>query len=229
MRINYQQVNGQLQELLTYYTELKIDKTKETNLISLSGFITVARQYNGYTINNNYNLKILIPLCDDELPSVIDIGMHIDKSYPHRYEDGELCLETDAYMGYCFSSGYTMLKWMKNIVEPYYYTYEYHKRFGEYPFGERAHNIEGVLQTYQQIFEETDIKKVYKLLRAISTQKYKGHLRCPCESGLITRNCHGRILLKFYCDNQLCSIAHSDYANIERWLEENDKQRNNHK
>ena len=42
MRINYQQVNDQLQELLTYYTELKIDKTKETNLISLSGFITVA-------------------------------------------------------------------------------------------------------------------------------------------------------------------------------------------
>jgi len=229
MRISYQQVNDQIQELLTYCTELRLDKTKNTNIISLSGFIKVARQYNGYVINNNYSLKILIPLSNDELPSVIDIGMHIDNSYPHRYDDGKLCLETDAYMGYCFSSGYTLLKWMQNIVEPYYYTYEYHKRFGEYPFGERAHNIDGVIQTYQQIFEETDMKKVYLLLRAISTRQYKGHLRCPCESGLITRKCHGQVLLKFYCDSQLSNIARNDYANIESWFDKIDKQRNNHK
>lgn len=125
---------------------------------------------------------------------VWDIGNHIDKTYIHRYPDGELCLETEAYIALCFYNGYSLLQWMKNIVEPYYFSYENYTRFGEFPFGDRGHNLDSVIETYQQIFHENDLVKCVKLLHAISQRKYKGHLPCPCESGLITRKCHGRFM-----------------------------------
>ena len=40
---------------------------------------------------------------------------------------------------------------MENIVEPYYYSYEYFSRFGEFPYGDRGHDLVGVIETYQQI------------------------------------------------------------------------------
>lgn len=223
MRNDYHHIRPQIDELLTNYTDLKEECTDYRTSIILSGSISINRTYNSFLVDKEYEIKILIPLNNMNLPEVWDIGNHIDKSYVHRYSDGKLCLETDAYIALGFYNGYNLLQWMKNIVEPYYYSYEYYIRFGEFPFGERGHNLNGVMETYQQIFNEHDVVKVCKLLRAISYKNYRGHLPCPCDSGVITRECHGRDILPFICDESLYSIAHKDYMNICEVIKKYDK------
>lgn len=224
MRIKYNQIRPQIDELLASYSGLKEEDTKNNSSIIIVGRISINRSYNSFTIDNEYDVKILIPLNNDDLPDVWDIGDKIDKSYIHRYSDGKLCLETDAFMALCFYNGYSLLQWMKNIVEPYYYSYEYYTRYGEFPFGDRGHNLVGVIETYQQIFNEDNVAKTYKLLRAISQRKYKGHLPCPCGSTIITRKCHGKSIFPFINDNYLFSIANRDYLRICEAIREYDKQ-----
>lgn len=224
MRIDYYNIRPQINELLTVYTGLE-EFTDYNTFIILSGIISINRTYNNFLVDKEYKIKIFISLNDMKMPEVFDIGNHIDCSYIHRYKDGKLCLETDAYVAFCLYNEYSLLQWMKNIVEPYYYAYEYYTKFDEFPFGERGHNLKGVIETYQQIFKEQDVVKVFKLLRAISQKEYRGHLPCPCDSGTITRKCHGTHILPFVCDTQLYHIAHKDYISIYEEIKKyNDRQ-----
>lgn len=72
---------------------------------------------------------------------------------------------------------------MIEYVEPYYFSYEFFQRYGEFPFGERGHDWEGIIQTYSDYFNEPDVVKTIKLMAFISGQKYRGHVLCPCGSG----------------------------------------------
>lgn len=223
MRINHADIRLQIDELLTVYTDLKECSSTHNKEIIISGNISINRIYKNFVVDKEYEIKICIPLKNDEMPVVWDIGDSINKSYVHKYSDGTLCLETDAYVAYCFYNGYSLLQWMKNIVEPYYYSYEYYSRFGEFPFGERGHGIIGVVETYQQLFNEQDLLKVCRLLSYVSHRKYRGHLLCPCGSGIITRKCHGKNIFPFICDNQLNDIAFRDYEKICKEIRKYDK------
>lgn len=61
---------------------------------------------------------------------------------------------------------------MIEYVEPYYFSYEFFQRYGEFPFGERGHDWEGIIQTYSDYFNEPDVVKTIKLMAFISGQKY---------------------------------------------------------
>lgn len=150
---------------------------------------------------------------------MIDIGNQIEKGYPHRYADGQLCLETDAAIRTYFIAGFNLEIWMRDFVEPYYFSYEYYQRYGVFPFGERAHGIEGVLQTYGEYFNEVDYVKIFRLMECIQFGQYRGHLPCPCGSGKKMRSCHGKFIKKFFENNNLKVIVQSDYKTIREVLD----------
>lgn len=223
MRIDYNYIRHQIDELLSVYTGLKETSNDYSTSIILSGKVSINRTYNNYLVDREYEIKIEIPINNEKLPEVWDIGNHIDDSYVHRYHDGKLCLETDAFIALGFYNGNSLLQWMENIVEPYYFSYEYYTRFGEFPFGERGHGLNGIVETYQEVFKEQDIIKVCKLLHAISQRKYRGHLPCPCDSGVITRKCHGKCIYMFISDDYLYSIANRDYIELCEEIKKHDK------
>ena len=74
----------------------------------------------GYWLYKEYQVEIVIPLASDDLPNVKDAGNHIDKSYPHRYANGELCLETDTNIKIRFIDGFDLNAWMFEYVETYF-------------------------------------------------------------------------------------------------------------
>ena len=212
--------------MLSVYSDLKEKYDCESDIVCLLGNISVNRSFNNFIVDEVYEVKILIPLCSDDLPSVWDIGNHVDSSYEHRYNDGRLCLDTDAVIALYFHKGNSLLQWMKDIVEPYYFSYRYYKEFGEFPFGERSHNLDGIIEAYKDMFHERDIVRTLKLLEAISQRKYRGHLPCPCGSEIITRKCHGQYILPFVNDSNLNRIVQYDYSAMMEVLRRNDKQRN---
>ena len=146
----------------------------ETQVV-LTGPILVNRSSKGFQVCKEYSVKIVIPLESEELPYVLDAGNHIDSNYPHRYLSGKLCLETDANIKIRFIDGFSLEAWMIEYVEPYYFSYEFFQRYGEFPFGERGHDWEGIIQTYSDYFNEPDVVKTIK------TSVYKGYKQDKIE------------------------------------------------
>ena len=126
-----------------------------------------------------------------------------------------------------FIDGFFLEAWMIEYVEPYYFSYEFFQRYGEFPFGERGHDWEGIIQTYSDYFNEPDVVKTIKLMAFISGQKYRGHVLCPCGSGQKLRTCHGPFIMKFFADNRLKAIVRRDYLSIEEAVRKYDEQQRN--
>ena len=204
----------QVSNLLHLYNGLKIISIDEVKIL-LAGHILIDRTAKGYRLCKEYHIKIVIPLNSDELPYVFDDGNHIDSNYPHRYVNGKLCLETDTAIRLRFIDGFSLDAWMSEYVETYFFSYEFYQRFGEYPFGERGHGFAGILQTYSDLFHETDSVKIIRLMRSISTQHYRGHSSCPCGSGKKLRACHGPFVMKFYTDDRFKATVKKDYVLLE--------------
>lgn len=172
----------QVKSLLQIYDKLHIEKESNQEII-LTGEILVNRTASSYTLYKTYHIEVHIPFESDKLPYVFDIGNAIDSNYNHQYKDGPLCLETDFAIRIRFVDGLNLVSWMQEFVEPYSFSYEYYQRFGCFPFGERSHGIEGILQSFGDVFQETDNIKVCKILMFIYSDRYRGHLPCPCGSG----------------------------------------------
>lgn len=218
----------QAEELLHLYTGLQLN-SESADQIVLSGSILVNRISKGYTLYKEYRVEIVVPISSAELPYVIDAGHNIDERYPHRYVDGRLCLETDTSIRIRFIEGFSLSAWISEYVETYFFSYEYYMRYGDYPFGERDHGIDGVLQTYEEQFKEQDMLKVFRLMASISSQRYRGHMLCPCGSGEKLRTCHGIAVIKYFTDNRLNEIVRNDYQMIKEALEKYDEQQRNSK
>lgn len=207
----------QIEELATVQSGLHIELDSETQ-IKLSGKIFVNCKSEGYVLSDDYIIQIVIPLGSDKLPYVIDTGNHISKDYPHRYENGVLCLETDASIRIRFLDGFSLVEWIQEFVEPYYFSYEFYQRYGEFPFGERGHGLQGIMETYQELFQEKEAVKVLALMSSISDHPYRGHLLCPCGSGQKLRFCHGSVVMKYYTDKRLQEIVLNDYKIMKDYL-----------
>ena len=209
----------QVSNLINRYPDLKVSKS-DFQEIRLRGIIHIYRTALQFTLDRSYEIEIKIPLNSDSLPIAIDAGDAIDRSYPHRYPDGELCLETETAIRLRFSDGFELIPWMEEYVEPYYFSYEYYTRFGSFPFGERPHGIvEGILNTYQGLFNESDVERTVTLLKFCAENKYRGHVNCPCKSGKRLRVCHGTAVFPLMVDCRKREIVKNDLKTLRKELE----------
>lgn len=70
------------------------------------------------------------------------------------------------------------------------YSAKFFGRYGRYPFGDRPHGADGILEFYTERYG-VDEDGAVGVMECIATGKYRGHLECPCGSGLRGRDCHG--------------------------------------
>lgn len=203
-------ISPQLNHLLQTYPELTVTHL-DSKEVRLQGQIHIYRTANDFTVNNLYVISIIVPLNSNELPKIFDIAHQIRTTYPHRYPSGELCLATDTQMRIHFINGFNLVCWMENYVEPYFFSYEYYKRYQIFPFGDRAHGYRGILQTYQDLLKTKTEISAYNLIEYLANHPYRGHLYCPCGSERKIRNCHGTVLLQFYKNHHLMEIVKDDF------------------
>lgn len=208
----------QIDKLIAHYPDLAVVESSEEKIL-LRGNITIFRTALGFTLNRSFGIDVLVPLNSEESPIVFDTEEAIDPSYEHRYKSGALCLETDTMLRLSFVDGFDLTRWMEDFVEPYYFSYAYYVRYGEFPFGERPHGLSGLLDTYQQLFNEHDTKVAVRLLRFCGDEKYRGHLGCPCGSDKKLRDCHGDVLFPLMTDPRKKEIVINDLKIIRSQLQ----------
>lgn len=189
---------------------LKIDELLElqpglkyhNNIID--GEIQLNLNHNGYYSNSRYSIKIEINY-DSPFCSYVFETSGIIKDYMHKYTNGVLCLATTIDLKLSESIDCSFVSFFYNYIEPYFFSYEYYCRYGYFPFGDRAHGIEGIIDSYCDITGIKDYKTIITLLNDISVEKYvyRGHLACPCGSGIKARNCHPGIVNLFKSNDVL--------------------------
>ena len=217
-----------MESLLSQYPDLHIYE-EDANRLLLSGNIDVYRTACDFILQKQYAVELVIPKAPDALPTAIDKENVISSTYPHRYSDGSLCLETNTYIKNRFVDGMDLAAWMDEFVEPYLFSYEYYCRFGSFPFGERPHGLEGLLHTYQEFWNGKDIGTTCGLLRYAAEETYRGHSQCPCNSGKKLRLCHGPVLFPFMTDPRRLEILRNDLTYLRKELLEHEQSKSNNR
>jgi hypothetical protein len=95
-----------------------------------------------------------------------------------------------------FSEDPSLKGFVRNCLVPYLYSFSYYIRYGNLPFGELSHGIQGIYEYYSELFLIQDKNSILKLLKILAGDNYRGHLPCPCGSGKRLRSCHGSIVLR---------------------------------
>lgn len=177
----------------------------------IEGEILINLHHNGYYISDTYNIKIDINKESPFNSKVYETKGAIRNDYEHKYSDGMLCLSTPIDLKVSESKNCSLVAFYNDFIEPYFFSYDYFERYGYYPFEDRRHGLEGVLDSYCDIVGIKDYSLVWELIRDIALRKYKyrGHAKCPCGSNKKARNCHPNIL-------DLCK----DYNVIEQVIED---------
>lgn len=151
----------------------------------------------GIRLAEDFRLQLTVPAdYPASLPRVREVSGAIDPGYEHLYSDGSLCLGIQGELLLAQLEKPSLPALLDGPVRSYLYSYLFHERYGRYPFGDRAHGVAGILQYYEELFGETDPMRTIKLLEAVCLDGYRGHLPCPCGSGLIARKCHGEDILR---------------------------------
>lgn len=206
-------------ELLKARTEFARE-TIQQGVTVVAGPYTLDATHNGIRLAEDFSLQLIVP--DDypaRLPKVKEISGAIDSEYEHLYCDETFCLGVCGELFLTQLENPSLVALLDGPVRSYLHSYLFQKRYGYYPFGDRAHGASGVLQYYGELFEETDIFTTIKLLKAVCLDEYRGHLPCPCGSGLITRKCHGETILKLKKSGAMAAFS-SDFMVIVNELED---------
>lgn len=178
-------------EFIQVYPSFEVtDKNDEGT--TLEGEFALDAEYKGIRLSEIYSLKIVVfkgfPI---KVPQVYETSNQIPLSYEHLYNTRQLCLGINGELALELWPDGTLVDFARSAITDYLYTAKFFIKFGRYPFGERSHFEEGIFEFYREYFNVESREAIINLLQAIAKQQYRGHLPCPCGSGMKTRDCHG--------------------------------------
>ncbi|MFC3801539.1 hypothetical protein [Cohnella sp. GCM10012308] len=186
----------------------------------IRGTLEFRAEFMGLEVKESFLIEIeVLTTYPHSLPNVRELGGRISKEF-HKFVNDTLCLGTPLAMKITFSKNPTLLGFIKELIVPYLYSYVNYERNGELPYGELSHNGKGLLEYYMDLFQVSSVDKTMQMLYALSFDKIRGHLPCPCGSNLKIRNCHGPMLIDLY-NYQDATKFESDLVRCWEFLQRN--------
>ena len=179
-------------------------------------------------ISDCFDIELIVPTAYPKiLPLARETSARIDRSYEHLNQDGTLCLATPIEGRLLFLEQKSLLGFVNRLVIPYLYGYCYWEKHGQHPFGERAHGVEGILEYYRDELHLGNHVNILAMLAFLFEFGYRGHLSCPCRSGLKVRECHGQTLLKLHENHSKHSLRNEFYWLLSLCLKKKKNSRKN--
>lgn len=139
-----------------------------------------------------YELRIEVPSdYPSQEPRVFETGGAIPEGQ-HLNPNGTCC--TCVWEEWLArSADHSFAAFCEGPLRDYFLSQLHFKLTGEWPFGERAHGLLGVVEGCVSVLGiESEPNKVVDYLLLLQRKEIKGHWPCPCGSGEIIRKCHGR-------------------------------------
>ena len=124
-------------------------------------------------------------------PKVWEIGGRIKRNKEHHINerDGSCCIAV--YDEWIVKTGNDLLSsFLRVPFRNFFISQTHFRKYGEWPFDERAHGLPGMLQSYSEFLGcAADAASVGHHLEFLTHQRLKGHWCCPCGSGKRLRDC----------------------------------------
>lgn len=191
--MNSKMDDNNLNEFLLNYPGMSIKPSKTNELILMGEFDFIARIIDGITIEDCYQLKIIIPsIFPLELPRIIEIGNKIPRDGKHHINpDDSLCLGSPIRLIEKISKEETLSGYINECLIPYLYAVSIKIRFGDdFIFGELAHGTEGIVDDYLDIFNLQTGEQLVKTIKLIKMKKrHANKQKCPCGCGKLLGKC----------------------------------------
>jgi hypothetical protein len=199
----------QFMQVESKFTSLQLSQQEDGFLID--GMVYFRASYNGLEeIMDGYEISIKITNnYPNELPVTKEIGGRIPKRF-HTFQDQTLCLGAPLALRLAMATDDHLLGYIEKLIIPFLYSFSYREKFGKLPYGELAHGAKGIMDYYQELFKTSELYMAMGLLQILGSNNYRGHLLCPCRSGLRLRNCHGEHL-KYLWQIQQSILYKQDY------------------
>ena len=187
------------------------------NGYQVTGPFILCHEYNGIYLYDEYELKMEIPSnFPKDLPTVWETSNNIPSDFEHWYSDNNaLCLGATCEILDFVDQHPTLVAYVDELIASYFYSATYYKKYGTFPYGERSHNVEGIMEAYMDRYHVSDEDILFDLLKYVTGfSNYRGHIPCPCGSGKKFRSCHGKQVLKdirsdrysFFLSDALCVL-----------------------
>ena len=153
--------------------------------------------------HHDYSVVILIhPNHPKEIPALFcdDARLPAGNLDRHILRTGQACLGVEADIRNRWNPKSGLMGFLDQFVAPYLAWQVYYEAHGcAGPFGERSHGALGILEFYAEILSVTEHKFIPGLMALIGSHaRPKGHIPCPCGSGLRLRDCHAQAVWQCY-------------------------------
>ena len=114
----------------------------------------------------------------------------------HLYPNGLACLCVPSERREYFPPGSILVTFVRNLVHPFLVGQFYYEAHGKWPWPDRPHGTEGVLQAYRGRLGLHEEQRLVPFMRMLATGDYpKRGSPCPCGSGRRFGRCHQSAML----------------------------------
>lgn len=188
-------IEEQIVELLSIYKKLKYKKIQQDyyKIYGELEFKTAAPEI----IRGKYQIEILVT---KKFPNILPIVKETAGDVPkffHKNTEEILCLGVETEQKIFLQKTPNLLKFVNAFVIPYFYSFKIWQKTGEIPFGERSHEIKGILEFYREYLCIDNIQNIMDvLLYAHRNKRIELHKHCPCGSGKNINECYHYYQLK---------------------------------
>lgn len=191
-----QEIKEQIADVLKKYPDFEVKE--EAASCTLSGKFIMNAEYNNIPLYDEYEIEIVVrDIFPDEVPEVRNLGNDIPTAFEHFYSNGALCLGAACELYDFLAEKKSLRSFIDEIVMSYFYAVSYYRRYGTVPYGERSHGIKGIEEAYMDRYEVADQNVLIQLMMYLAgVYRYRGHIDCPCGSGMRFRDCHGQKILR---------------------------------
>ncbi|HEV7746133.1 MAG TPA: hypothetical protein VGO56_14130 [Pyrinomonadaceae bacterium] len=182
-------LDGQKQEVQSEYPTLHF--YRERDRLFVRGSLPLVHDDR---VLDRFSIEIELPRNrPDDIPIIRETGGRIPRVTDNHINvaHGDICLFVPEERWRVFPTGSSLLDFLKGPVRNYFLGYSL-KQLGEpWPFGERPHGKDGIIQYYSELLGTSDEKIIRRYVQCLSKKSFKRHWPCPCGSGKKIRNCHG--------------------------------------
>jgi hypothetical protein len=169
---------------------------------------------------DSFQIEIAVPPAGPRaaVPIVREVGGRIPYiADRHMYRDGTACLFVEAEFWFKHPTGMDLIDFLRGPITSYFIAQFSYEQGKGWPFGERAHGAQGIIDFYAPIFGTRNVRIIRRFVGMIAAKKLRSTWHCPCGSDRQLGSCHGG-LLRSLRERIKRSAALSSLSHLERDL-----------
>lgn len=133
----------------------------------------------------------LRPVRGGKLPEVRETGGRIPRTEArHANPDGTACVCHPADYFQRHPGQFDLMAFIEGPVRDYFIGQALVERGDPWPCGEWDHGDAGTNQWFKGFLEDLSVTQMEAYFRILALRDLKGHVVCPCGSGMRVRDCH---------------------------------------